>query len=244
MIDNHVHLDLINDSISNIVDRAKKAGVTQFIVPGICGFPKKLEELQKFSEIKICWGIYPQFAENEEIFEKELLNLKASNLEIYAVGECGLDKRFPNLEKQALLFKKQLILASQMNKPVIIHLVGCYQKAFEILKETNPRTDFILHSWSGSAQMANEFLKLGGKISLSAGILKSPKKLKDILTSIPSDKILFETDSPDQKPDFVKAEQNEPANLPKIVDEILGIKGLRDQGVKGLRDQGVKGLRG
>ena len=224
MIDNHVHLDLINDSISNIVDRAKKAGVTQFIVPGICGFPKKLEELQKFSEIKICWGIYPQFAENEEIFEKELLNLKASNLEIYAVGECGLDKRFPNLEKQALLFRKQLDLASQINKSVIIHLVGCYQKALEFLKETNPRPDFILHSWSGSAQMAKEFLKLGGKISLSAGILKSPKKLKEILETIPSEKILFETDSPDQKPDFVEAEQNEPANLPKIVSAILEAK--------------------
>ena len=221
MIDNHVHLDLINDGISNIVDRAKKAGVTQFIVPGICGFPKRLEELHKFSEIKICWGIYPEYAAIEGIFEKELLNLNASRIEIYAIGECGLDKRFPNLDKQITLFKKQLVLASQLNKPVIIHLVGCYQKALELLKETDPRPDFILHSWSGSSQMAKEFLKLGGKISLSAGILKSPKKLKDILNSIPSDKILFETDSPDQKPDFVETEQNEPANLPIIVNRIL-----------------------
>lgn len=220
MIDNHVHLDLINDSISSIIERAKRVGVTEFIVPGVCGFPKRLEELQRYSEIKICWGIYPQYAEVEGIFEKELVNLNASQTDLYAIGECGLDKRFPNLEKQISLFKKQLILASQINKPVIIHLVGCYQKAFEILKDFDPRPDFILHSWSGSAQMAKEFIKLGGKISLSASILKNPKKLKEILDSIPSDKILFETDSPDQKPDFVYAEQNEPANLPRIIEAI------------------------
>lgn len=220
MIDNHVHLDLINDSVSNIVERAKKAGVTEFIVPGICGFPDRLEELRKFSEIKICWGIYPEYADNEALIEKEFQNLKNSKTDIYAIGECGLDKRFSNIEKQIELFRKQIVIALQMNKPLIIHLVGCYQKAFEILKEYNPRPEFLLHSWSGSAQMAKEFLKVGGKISLSAGILRSPKKLIEIFNSIPEDKILFETDSPDQKPDFVKTEQNEPANLPRIIEAI------------------------
>lgn len=228
MIDNHVHLDLIKDSISSIVDRAKKAGVTEFIVPGICGFPKRLDELKKYSEIKICWGIYPEYAENESIFERELLNLKNADTEIYAIGECGLDKRFSRIDKQVELFKKQIIVALQMDKPLIIHLVGYYQKAFEVLKEYNSRPAFIIHSWSGSAQMAKEFIKLGGKISLSASILKNPKKLKDILGLIPSDKILFETDSPDQKPDFVYAEQNEPANLPLIIDKILEFERERD----------------
>ena len=227
MIDNHVHLDLINDSVSNVVERAKKAGVTEFIVPGICGFPNRLEELRKFSEIKICWGIYPEYADNEALIEKEFQNLKNSKIDIYAIGECGLDKRFSNIEKQIELFRKQIVIALQMNKLLIIHLVGCYQKAFEILKEYDPRPEFILHSWSGSAQMAKEFIKLGGKISLSAGILKSPKKLKEIFDSIPSEKILYETDAPDQKPDFVNTEQNEPANLPKIVEVMLGIKELR-----------------
>ena len=224
MIDNHVHLDLINDSISSIIERAKRVGVFEFIVPGVCGFPKRLEELQQFSEIKICWGIYPQYAENEGIFEKELAILKASQIDIYAIGESGLDKRFPNLEKQTELFKKQIDIALQMKKPLIIHLVGYFQKAFEILKDFNPRPDFILHSWSGSAQMAKEFIKLGGKISLSAGILKSPQKLKELFDTIPSEKIIFETDSPDQKPDFVETEQNEPTNLPRIIEAIMNLR--------------------
>ena len=224
MIDNHVHLDLINDSISNIVDRAKKAGITQFVVPGICGFPQKLDELQKFSEIKICWGIYPKYAEDEELIEKEIKKLKASSLEIYAIGECGLDKRFPNLEKQIYLFKKQLSIALEMNKPIIIHLVGHWQKAYEIVKEASKKLDFILHSWNGSAQMAKEFLKLGGKISLSASALRNPKKLAELLKIIPSDRLLFETDSPDQKPDFVSTEQNEPANLPRIIEAIRELR--------------------
>ena len=224
MIDNHVHLDLINDSISNIIDRAKKVGVTKFIVPGVYGFPKRLEELKLFPEIKICWGIYPEYAEIDGLFEKELLNMKASEIDIYAIGECGLDKRFSNLDKQIELFKKHIDIALQMKKSLIIHLVGCYQKAFDILKEANPRPGFILHSWSGSAQMAKEFINLGGKISLSAGILKSPKKLKEIFNIIPSDKILFETDSPDQKPDFIKTKQNEPANLPGIIEAIMNLR--------------------
>ena len=220
MIDNHVHIDLINDSISSIIERAKRVGVTEFIVPGICGFPKRLEELQRHSEIKICWGIYPQYAEDEGIIEKELVNLKTSQTDIYAIGECGLDKRFHNLDRQIELFKKQIDIALQMKKPLIIHLVGYYQKALGLLKDFNSRPDFILHSWSGSAQMAKEFVKLGGKISLSGGILKSPKKLKELFDTIPSEKIIFETDSPDQKPDFIETEQNEPANLPRIIEAI------------------------
>jgi TatD DNase family protein len=220
MIDNHTHLDLINDKLVNIINRANRAGVTGFIVPGICGFPKKLDELQKYSEVKLCWGIYPQFAENDNIIEKEIENLEKSLIKIVAIGECGLDRRFPNIDKQIILFKKQIDIATKLSLPLIVHLVGYWQKAFDILKNTVHRPEFIMHSWNGSVEMAKEFIKIGGKISLSASALKKPDKLKELLKSITHDKIIFETDSPDQKPDFVDTAQNEPANLPLIVEKI------------------------
>lgn len=220
MIDNHTHLDLINDSIDNIINRAKDKGVTEFIVPGITGFPQKLEELQKHKEIKICWGIYPKYAVLDNIFEKEFDNLKNSSIKIAAIGECGLDKRFSNLIKQIELFKKQINISINYNLPLIIHLVGHWQKAYQILKDSKPLPSFILHSWNGSVEMAKEFVKIGGTISLSASALKNPNKLSELLKSIPQDKIIFETDSPDQKPDFIKGLENEPANLPLIIDKI------------------------
>ncbi|MBP5468328.1 MAG: TatD family hydrolase [Candidatus Riflebacteria bacterium] len=220
MIDNHTHLDLISDSIENIINRAKAKGVTQFIVPGIIGFPQKLEELQKYKEVKICWGIYPKYAEIENIFEKEFEKLKNSSIKVVAIGECGLDKRFPNIIKQIELFKKQINISLDYNLPLIIHLVGHWQKAYQILKDSNALPSFILHSWNGSVEMAKEFVKIGGTLSLSASALKNPNKLSELLKTIPIDRIIFETDSPDQKPYFINGLENEPANLPLIIDKI------------------------
>ncbi len=216
--DNHVHLDLINDDIKNIINRAEEAGVTNFVVPGVCGFPNKLNELLKYEEVKICWGIYPKYAEDSKLIETKIKELENTTINLFAIGECGLDKRFPNLEKQIELFKKQIEISKQRHLPLIVHLVGHWQKAYELLKETN--SNFILHSWNGSGEMAKEYLKIGAIFSLSASILKNPNKLIEFFKTIPQDKIIFETDSPDQKPSFVSGEQNEPSNLPVIVEKI------------------------
>ncbi len=225
MKDYHTHLDLIDDDLDKIIERAGKAGVNGFIVPGVCGFPNKLEELIKYPEIGICWGIYPEYAETDGIFEQELISLKNSDIDVVAIGECGLDKRFPGIEKQTALFKKQIDLANQLNKPIIVHLVGHFQLAYELLKTNLPSAGFTMHSWSGSVEMCAEFVKLGANISLSAGALKNPEKLKKLLTVIPQEKLFFETDSPDQKPYFWHAPQNEPAALPGIVHSLLRVKG-------------------
>ena len=176
MKDYHTHLDLIDDDLDKIIERARKAGVNGFIVPGVCGFPNKLDELIKYPEIGICWGIYPKYAETDGIFERELVSLKRSDIDVVAIGECGLDKRFPDIEKQTALFKKQIDLANQLNKPLIVHLVGHFQLAYELLKTNLPKAGFTMHSWSGSVEMCAEFVKLGANISLSAGALKNPEK--------------------------------------------------------------------
>ncbi len=220
MKDNHVHLDLMKDNLEDIIFRAKKAGVNEFIVPGVCGFPNKLKELLSYSEISICWGIHPKFADIENVFENELHKLENSNIKIVAIGECGLDKRFPKEEKQVELFKKQIDLSIALNLPLMIHLIGHWQKAYDILKESKLGQNFVLHSWSGSVEMAKEFIKIGGILSLSSGILKSPKKLSKLHKEIPKEKIIFETDSPDQKPDFIESDGNEPSNLPLIIKRI------------------------
>ena len=220
MKDNHVHLDLMKDNLEDIILRAKKAGVNEFVVPGVCGFPNKLKELLSHSEIRVCWGIHPKYADVESIFENELSKLENSNVKIVSIGECGLDRRFPNEEKQTELFKKQIDLSIALKLPLMIHLVGHWQKAYEILKESKLKQNFVLHSWNGSVEMAKEFIKIDGILSLSGGILKSPKKLSNLFREIPKEKIIFETDSPDQKPDFILSDENEPSNLPLIIKRI------------------------
>ena len=219
MIDNHVHLDLIEDNLDKVINRARKVNVDKFIVPGVCGFPKKLDLLLKHKEVKICWGIYPKYAQNDDFIEKEFNKFNKSSIDIVAIGECGLDKRYPCLDKQISLFKKQIEIAKAYNLPLIIHLVGYWQKAFEILKEAE--AIFILHSWNGSVEMAKEFFNIGATFSLSASSLRNTKKLSDFFKIIPEDRIIFETDSPDQKPEFILANFNEPAYLPQIVEKIM-----------------------
>lgn len=220
MIDFHTHLDLINDNLGSVIDRAKTAGVEGFIVPGVCGFPQKIDIIKKYKEIKVCWGIFPKYAEEEGIFETAKHELMESDTPVFAIGECGLDKRFGNLEKQTELFQKQIDLAVELQLPLVIHLVGYYGRAYEILYGAGIKNGFILHSWTGSAQMAKEFVKIGGKISLSAGILRNPKKIRELFEAVPEESILYETDSPDQKPGFWQGDFNEPAVLPEIIKRI------------------------
>lgn len=220
MIDFHTHLDLIEDDLRSVILRAKAVGVDEFVVPGVYGFPQKLEALRTMAEVKICWGIFPKYAEEVDIYEKKIVELAKSGVKLWAIGECGLDKRFGNLDAQIELFKKQIDLSKELKLPLVIHLVGHYGKAYELLADASVKFGFLLHSWTGSAQMARKFVKLGGKISLSAGILRTPKKVKELFDLLGADSIVFETDSPDQKPEFWQKDYNEPAVLPKIIYEI------------------------
>jgi TatD DNase family protein len=124
------------------------------------------------------------------IVEKQLQNPKC-----LALGECGLDKRIEiSLDLQIEVFKKQLLLAQQYSKPVIIHYVAAFQEIIEIKKELQISVPMVIHGFSKNIQTAKSLTDNGFYISFGKYLIQNPD-LKKVFTEIPNDKFFLETDT-------------------------------------------------
>lgn len=228
LFDSHCHLDRFprDVQIGDLIARANEAGVANFFVPGVTGFPARIVELAEFSQIILGWGVHPLYAEN---FQENCCDEIASALKksiCRAIGECGFDRRAPvKFSRQYAAFNWQIEMARETGKPLVVHLVGHYDIAFNLLKNVKNHVKFVLHSFSGSCETAERFLGLDGYISLSGSVLhKSQEMLEKLLSIVPDDRLLIETDSPDQKPFFWAGAINEPASLKEIAKRLADLK--------------------
>lgn len=230
IFDSHCHLDRFPKGvkISDLLARAAESGIKSFFVPGVTGFPSKIVELAEHPQIVTGWGVHPVYAENfhENCCEEIASALKKSI--VRAIGECGLDRRAPvKFEKQLAAFQWQIDLAKEAEMPLIVHLVGHFDVALKMLKAAGPSLKVVIHSFSGSYELADRFLELGAHISFSGSVLgKDPEVLAKLVNLVPADKLMVETDSPDQKPSFWRGALNEPASLREIVSELSDARGI------------------
>lgn len=230
LFDSHCHLDRYprDIEIGDIVARAEEAGIKGFFVPGVTGFPARIVELAKFPQIIIGWGVHPMYAENfqQNCCEEIAAALKKSAC--CAIGECGFDRRAPvKFSTQFAAFQWQIDLACETGMPLIVHLVGHYDTAVQMLQKTLGKTRIVIHSFAGSCEVARRFLELDAYISFSGSVfLKNPEVMRELVQMIPENRLLFETDSPDQRPVFWPGKLNEPASLKEIAIRLAEIRGL------------------
>ena len=145
------------------------------------------------------------------------------------IGECGLDRWIKgyDIELQREVFTAQLDLASQRNLPLSIHCLKAWGLLIEILESRPlPQRGFLLHSYSGSAELIPHLTELGAYFSFSGYFLHERKQnVRDAFSSVPSDRLLIETDAPDMLPPDssndhpLENQLNHPANISKIHDE-------------------------
>jgi TatD DNase family protein len=160
LFDSHCHLDRFprNVKIADLVTSAENAGVKKFFVPGVTGFPARIFELSKFSQILTGWGVHPFYADSfEENCCEEIAQALRKSV-CCGIGECGLDRRVPvNIEVQRKTFQWQIDLAIQSKLPLIVHLVGHYDTALKMLGEKSDQLVFVMHSYAGSYEIAARF---------------------------------------------------------------------------------------
>jgi len=227
--DTHCHLDRLpaGSDLAAALARAKRVGVERFIVPGVAGPPQRVAELVAFAGVELAWGVHPDFIDVSSLADCSTLPWQSAGFKPVAIGECGLDRRSSiPLDVQEKAFVWQLELAAKFDLPVIIHLVGYYQRAFDLLAAMPEKPRLVMHSWSGSPEMALRFVKAGACVSVSGGHLRRPEKLAKLLALLPLSSLLLETDSPDMAAPFWSGDCNEPSALPLIgaaVAEIAGI---------------------
>ncbi len=233
LFDSHCHLDRYprDIKIGNVIARAAEVGVKSFFVPGVTGFPARIVELAEHSQILLGWGVHPLYSENfqESCCEEIAVALKKSICR--AIGECGFDRRAPvKFEKQYAAFLWQINIAIETGKPLIVHLVGHYDTAFTLLQKAQGKVKFVLHSFAGSCEIARRFLDLGACVSFSGSVLhKDHDVLQRLVKMVPLDRLLVETDSPDQRPVFWPGSLNEPASLKEIARQLAGLRNMSEE---------------
>lgn len=166
---------------------------------------------------------------------QEIESMAREDHKIVAIGEIGLDYHYFYSDKktQQKWFHRQIGLAEKLNLPIIIHDRDAHGDTLRILQEyKGDSLRGILHCYSGSLEMAKEFIRLGFYISF-AGSVVFPKstKLKQVVKEIPLDRLLIETDSPYLTPPPHRGERNTPRNVIYVAKEIARLRDLAVEAV-------------
>lgn len=168
----------------------------------------------------------------------ELKNLSSYG-KCVSIGEIGLDyywdKDKENHELQKKWFTSQLELAAEVNKPVIVHSRDANKDTFDILKEAKSTLDTraVVHCYSGSPEMAKEYVKLGYYIGVGGVVtFKNGRKLRETVEEISLESILVETDCPYMAPEPYRGKRNDSTKLSYIVERISNIKNISKEQVE------------
>ncbi len=239
-IDTHCHLTFpqYDADRAMVIGNAKKAGVKQFINPGVDLFSSRqaINLAQKHpGVIFAAVGIHPYEAQHDPEAEKLdclLTGSRPVNLQgetpsvIAAIGECGLDyhqykgeKALGKKDKQKRLFAEQLELAQKYDLPVIFHCRDGFDDFFDVLDSLPTQPRGVVHCFSGGLQEVREAKRHGFMIGIDGNVTYS-KHLQTIVPQIPLSMILLETDAPYLTPIPHRGTRNEPKYIPLIAREI------------------------
>ncbi len=188
---------------------------------------------REFSFFYAAVGVHPHEVENMSEEDIQILRNYSKNEKVVAIGEIGLDfyYDFSPRDLQRKWFIRQLELAKELDMPVIIHSREASAECFDIIKESGVKKG-VIHSYSGSAQMALDYIKLGFYIGVGGIVtFKNAKKSVDTVSKIPLGKILIETDSPYLAPEPVRGGRNNSQNLKYICEKIAQIKQITPEEV-------------
>ncbi len=233
MIDTHSHLfeDDFKEDLDECIKRCKENEVSKIV---LVGFSKDTnEKAYQLSRInKIFYptaGLHPSEASEGYFLDFQELCSFIKNHKIYAIGECGLDYHYgkDNIEIQKKLFKLQIELSIQLNLPLIIHMRDATKDTYDILKEYEGKAYGVMHCYSGSLEMAFEFIKLGYYISLGGPVtFKNAKDCKLVASRIPLDKLLIETDCPYMAPTPYRGQRNESSYVKLVAEAIAELRNI------------------
>ncbi len=223
--DTHCHIyQEYYDNIDEIYNNAINNNVNRFIV---CGCSKKDNDevlAIKRNDVYKVIGFHPDQASIYQ--DSDIEELRQYKNQIIAIGEIGLDYYYgkDDIDKQKELFRKQLKLAEELNLPVVIHSRDAVMDTMNILKEYDVQG--VIHSFSGSLEVAKEYIKMGFILGINGVITFKNCNLKEVIKEIGVDHIIFETDSPYLTPVPYRGEKNEPAHIydiAKFVSELCNI---------------------
>lgn len=189
-------------------------------------------------------GVHPHEVENITEADIDELRELSKHPKVVAIGEIGLDYYYDLSPRdlQRHWFKRQLELADELKMPVIIHSRDAAQECFDIIKNSNVRNG-VIHCYSGSAEMAEEYIKMGFYIGVGGSLtFKNNKKGVETVERIPIEKILIETDSPYLAPVPYRGKRNDSRLLKYVVERISHIKNIPENDICNITKNNAQNL--
>ena len=231
--DSHCHVDeeKFNEDRDTVLARMREHGITRFAVIG-SDMESSRHAIAFAKEQKgavAAGGVHPHEAKGfrEENCEEIARWYKTGD--IRAIGEIGLDYYydFSPRDVQRTVCIRQMELAWEIGAPVVFHIRDAHGEMLEIMKSMKSRlTGGIIHCFSGSAETAKEYLKLGYCISFAGPLtFRKAPKLQETALLVPKDRLLIETDSPYMAPEPVRGTRNEPANVRFVGMKLAELRG-------------------
>lgn len=222
-LDSHCHIndEAFKDDLNEVLDRMLENKVTKAMIVCVSldDYKRTLNIKKDGIQFKKAIGVYPEYTDmDEKTFNKYVELMSTCD----AVGEIGLDYHWykDTKDKQKELFIRQIKIANKLNKPIIVHAREALQDTFDIMKEN--RCKGVLHCYSGSAELAKEFVKLGYYISIGGPITwKNAKEPLEVVKAVPLDKLLIETDCPYLTPTPNRGKRNEPGYVVYTAKRIM-----------------------
>lgn len=233
LIDSHCHLDFacFDKDRDDILAKLETNNITHLVIPGTqaSAWQKQIDLANSHTNISFALGLHPHFLahfQESDLQTLQELLLKYKGKGCVALGEIGLDK-FVNIDEelQEKVFITQLNIAKQLKLPLILHVVKKQARVLELLMQTQFSYGGVYHAFSGSVEVANEFIKLGFKLGVG-GVITYPtaNKTRNTLAKLPISSLLLETDAPDM-PIYQQSEKlNSPLNLPAIFDKLCTLR--------------------
>lgn len=241
-VDTHNHLDFaaFDADRDAVLARALSRGIGGHLVAGVepDGWVRQRALAAKHPGIRWTAGLHPQWAAKLTVpgIDTALADLPAQFEGPNAasgVGETGLDRLFVDaatLDVQIHAFRTQLAFARDLDRPLVLHIVKAHGKALEILTADGlPRAGGVVHSFSGNAELARHYVRLGLHLGFVGAVCReNAKKLRAAAAAVPDERLLIETDAPDQPPPG-HPRRNEPTALIAIAEAVAGVRGRRPE---------------
>lgn len=235
--DSHAHYDdeRFNDDRAELLASFPDEGIENVINSSsdVASSKASVALAEKYPFFYASVGVHPH--EVEKMTEQDLLELEtlSKHGKVVAIGEIGLDFYYDisPRDMQRYWFKRQLELAERLDMPIIVHSRDAAQECFDIIKASSVRKG-VIHCYSGSAQMAKDYIDMGFYIGIGGSLtFKNNKKTVEVVEQIPIEKILIETDAPYLAPVPYRGRRNDSRLLKYVVEAIGKIKNMDENDV-------------
>ena len=239
MLDTHCHLadPAFADDLDAVIERARRAGVEAALCVLAAGSEAERDQARRVSslwpEVRYAVGVHPHQAGDfaGRVVDVETCVRRAfdANPHARAVGEIGLDYHydFAPRELQQDVFRRQVTVARDLNRPVVVHMRESEDDTLAILEAAGGgRVRGILHCFASTAAVARRGLEAGFHLSFSGIVtFKRADALRRVAADVPVDRLLVETDAPYLAPVPHRGRRNEPAWVAHVVEAVASVRG-------------------